>query len=267
MVDKYYKYRPILDLLGKSEGTDKGRGYNETLGYGAYTGGHKDLVSMTLAQIDALQTKMLPNKLNSTAIGRYQIIRTTLRTIKKTLKLGNNELFNEEMQDRLACFLLGQRGIDKWLGGSLKEDTLISNLAHEWASLPMPDGNSAYGTVKKGDKHVKQKASVSVAAVRSALAEVKRRHFEEQPKEVIEIAKPVVPVAVDKEVKKKFSLAGWLGTIFSSGGIGALGLAGFGWRELLVIGAVAVVVLLGGLALRGWIVNAIKDIRAELGDD
>lgn len=266
MPDKYYKYRPILDLLGKSEGTDKGRGYNETLGYGAYTGGHKDLVSMTLAQIDALQTKMLPNKLNSTALGRYQIIRTTLRTIKKTLKLGNNELFNEEMQDRLACFLLGQRGIDKWLGGSLKEDTLISNLAHEWASLPMPDGNSAYGTVKKGDKHVKQKASVSVSSVKSALAEVKRRHFEEQPKEVVEIAKPVVPVSVDSQVKKKFSFAGWLGTIFSSGGIGALGLAGFGWRELLVLGAVAVVVLLGGLALRGWIVKAIKDIRQELND-
>lgn len=27
-------HRPMLDLIGKSEGTDKGRGYNETLGYG-----------------------------------------------------------------------------------------------------------------------------------------------------------------------------------------------------------------------------------------
>lgn len=264
MTDKYYKYRPILNLLGKSEGTDKGRGYNETLGYGAYTGGHKDLVSMTLAQIDALQTKMLPNKLNSTALGRYQIIRTTLRTIKKTLKLGNNELFNEGMQDRLACFLLGQRGIDKWLGGSLKEDTLISNLAHEWASLPMPDGNSAYGTVKKGDKHVKQKASVSVASVKSALAEAKRRHFEEQPKEVVEIAKTVVPVSVEKEVHNKFSFAGWVGAFFSGGGIGALGLAGLGWKELLTLGGISLVVILGGLALRGWIVNAIKDIRKAI---
>ena len=32
--DKYYVYRPLLDLIGLSEGTDKGRGYNETLGYG-----------------------------------------------------------------------------------------------------------------------------------------------------------------------------------------------------------------------------------------
>jgi len=32
--DKYWVYRPVLDLLGLSEGTDKGRGYNETLAYG-----------------------------------------------------------------------------------------------------------------------------------------------------------------------------------------------------------------------------------------
>lgn len=261
MVDKFYKYRPILDLLGKSEGTDKGRGYNETLGYGAYTGGNKNLVSMTLAQIDALQTKMLPNKLNSTALGRYQIIRTTLRTIKKTLKLGNNELFNEEMQDRLACFLLGQRGIDKWLGGSLKEDTLISNLAHEWASLPMPDGNSAYGTVKKGDKHVKQKASVSVAAVRSALAEVKRRHVEEQPKEVVEIAKPVVPVAVDKEVKKK---TGWLSGYLTGGGLltsAGAWFSGMDWKVLLVMLASTAVVGVAVLLVGEWIVRRFKAIR------
>lgn len=261
MVDKFYKYRPILDLLGKSEGTDKGRGYNETLGYGAYTGGNKDLVSMTLGQIDALQTKMLPNKLNSTALGRYQIIRTTLRAIKKTLKLGNNELFNEEMQDRLACFLLGQRGIDKWLGGSLKEDTLISNLAHEWASLPMPDGNSAYGTVKKGDKHVKQKASVSVASVRSALAEVKRRHFEEQPKEVIEISKPVVPVAVDKEVKKK---TGWLSGYLTGGGLltsAGAWFSGMDWKVMLVMLASTAVVGVAVLLVGEWIVRRFKAIR------
>lgn len=30
--DRYYVYRSMLDLIGKSEGTNKGRGYNETLG-------------------------------------------------------------------------------------------------------------------------------------------------------------------------------------------------------------------------------------------
>lgn len=36
--DRYAVCRPVLDLIGLSEGTDKARGYNETLAYGAYTG-------------------------------------------------------------------------------------------------------------------------------------------------------------------------------------------------------------------------------------
>ncbi|WP_139975854.1 hypothetical protein [Ochrobactrum sp. CGA5] len=258
--DLYYVYRPLLDLIGFTEGTDKGDGYNETLGYGGYTGGDVDLVKMSLKEIDDLQGKMLAhpkNKLNSSALGRYQIVRTTLRTIKRTLQLSNNLLFNEALQDRCACYLLGVRGIDKYLSGRLKEDTLINNLAQEWASLPTTKDVGYYGG---------QRAAVKSARVREVLAEVRKRHDLAQPKEIVavEVDKPVVPPTVEKEVKKKFSLAGWIGSILSGGGIGALGLAGFGWRELLVMGGLAIVVLLGGLALRGWIVKAIKDIKAEL---
>lgn len=115
MTNSYYVYRPMLDLIGKSEGTDKGDGYSETLAYGAYTGGDVDLVSMTLRQLDALQTKMLKhpkNKWNSSAIGRYQIVRTTMREIRKTLGLDPSALFDRDMQDRMACYLLGLRGIN-----------------------------------------------------------------------------------------------------------------------------------------------------------
>lgn len=130
--DKYYVYRPLLDLIGFTEGTDKGDGYNETLAYGA-----------SLEELDALQTKMLEypkNKWNSSAVDRYQIVRTTARSIRESLGLNTTELFNEETQDRMACYLLGVRGIDKYLAGSLSEDTLINNLAQEWASLPTREG-------------------------------------------------------------------------------------------------------------------------------
>ena len=144
--DKYHVYRPMLDLIGFAEGTDRKRGYNETLAYGAFTGGDVDLVAMTLEAIDALQTRMLKhpdNRFNSSALGRYQIVRTTLRAIRKTLKLPPSALFDAEMQDRCACYLLGLRGIDKYLAGRLLEDTLINNLAHEWASLPLvTDGST-----------------------------------------------------------------------------------------------------------------------------
>ncbi len=260
--DRYYVYRPMLELIGRSEGTDKGRGYNETLGYGAYTGGDVDLVGMTLDQIEALQSKMLANrqnKLKSSALGRYQIIRTTLRTMRQQLGLTGREKFDGDMQDRLACYLLGQRGIDKWLANRLSLDTLIRNLAQEWASIPKPNGKGHY----EG-----QSAGVSVSMVKAALAEVARRHADGQPKVVekvpVTVETPVVPKEVDKEVKKKTGLWGWLTTIFGSGGAGLAGFLGADWQTILAIGGVALIVLVIVILLRRQIIGAVQDIRGAV---
>lgn len=177
-MDKYYVYRPLLDLIGFTEGTDKGEGYNETLAYGKMLDGVKtrgggpsvNLVGMTLTSIDALQTKMLKDpdnsKLNSSAIGRYQIVRTTLRKIKKALNLTGSELFDADMQDRMCCYLLYGRGIDSYLAGKLSEDTLINNLAKEWASLP---------TTKDKGYYAGQHTPITSARVRQVLKAVKQR--------------------------------------------------------------------------------------------
>ena len=182
MSDQYYNYRPMLDLLGISEGTDptsahpNRRGYNETLSYGAYTNGEVDLVSMTLQQVDDLQGRMLAhpkNNWNSSAAGRYQIVRKTRRSIEESLGVSRSELFDEAMQDRMGCYLLGFRGIDKWLAGNMGLETIVDNLAKEWASLPVyATGKSYYGN---------QNASVSVDQVKTALNEVRQRHEGAKP--------------------------------------------------------------------------------------
>src|SRR5690606_17700885 len=150
---------------------------------------------MTLKEIDALQTRMLQhpaNSFNSSALGRYQIVRTTLRAIRKSLNLQDTALFDAGMQDRCACYLLGLRGIDKYLAGRLSEDTLINNLAQEWASLPAVSGKSAYAG---------QNVAVQPDRVQQALADVKRRHQEAQPlREIVvekKIDRPVVPISVE----------------------------------------------------------------------
>jgi muramidase (phage lysozyme) len=170
MSDPRFVYRPLLDLIGYTEGTDKGRGYNETLAYGALTGGPVDLVGMTLDQVDALQTRMLAhpdNGWNSSAAGRYQIVRTTLRSIRETLGLTGKEKYDAGMQDRMGCFLLGKRGIDLWLAGSMTDEAMINELAKEWASLPTERDVGYYDG---------QKARVKSARVREVLAEVRARH-------------------------------------------------------------------------------------------
>lgn len=260
--DKYHVYRPLLDLIGHAEGTDRKRGYNETLAYGAFTGGDVDLVTMTLEEIDALQTKMLKhpnNHFKSSALGRYQIVRTTLRTIRKTLGLPATALFDADVQDRWACYLLGLRGIDKYLAGRLSEGTLIDNLAREWASLPTISGKGAYAG---------QNAAVNPDRVRQILVEVKKRHARSQPTReiVVEkvIAKPIVPISVEAEIRKRTDQWSWITTIFGSGGAGLAALAGMDWQTVVAIGALALGGLIIALLLRRQIVCAVRDVRKAI---
>ena len=268
MSDKYYVYRPLLDLIGLTEGTDKrrgggpARGYNETLAYGRLTGGDVDLVSKTLTQVDALQTRMLQhneNIWNSSAVGRYQIVRTTLRNIRKTLpdRYPGSRLYDADCQDEMACFLLGQRGIDKYLSGRLSEDTMLLNLAKECASLPTPAGKGFYGG---------QHAAVKPEQVRAVLAHVRRRHAEAQPVKTVPVPvdRPVVPPSVDREVKQKTGLWSWITGLSSSGALGLGWLVGMDWQAIVAIGGVVIVFLVVIFLMRRQIIAGVKEIREEL---
>lgn len=122
----YGNHTNMLDLIGAAEGTDKGRGYNETLGYGAFTGGAVNLTGMTINDVLALQKRMLAhpdNSYNSSAVGRYQITKRTLESLMGELGLTGDRLFNENTQDELARALLRRRGDD------------LSGLRNEWEGL------------------------------------------------------------------------------------------------------------------------------------
>lgn len=130
-------YKPVLDLIGRAEGTDKRRGYNETLGYGKFTGGDQNLTGMSLKEIDALQTKMLAdpsNNFNSSAVGRYQITRTTLRDLMKQQGLTGDEKFDPAMQDRLAMMLIKQR-----VTGTVA--SMQRGFSGTWDSIPAGEGS------------------------------------------------------------------------------------------------------------------------------
>ena len=171
----------MLDLIGHAEGTDKGRGYNETLGYGKFTGGDKNLVLMTLDEIDALQSQMLrdpANTHNSSALGRYQIVQKTLRGLRGKLGLTGEEYFSPELQDRLAKELLRQRGNDpaglrnEWEGLRNVDDTTIRS-AFDTSSLGM--GGEDQGITARKEKFKEQANAYSemLARAREFIAEQK----------------------------------------------------------------------------------------------
>lgn len=116
--------RGIRELIKSRE---SGGDYNATLDNGAYTGGVRDLVNMTINEVLEMQRDMLrhpDNKKNSSAAGAYQIVRKTLQSLVDELGLTGNELYDPAMQDRLADQLLRRR-----------RGQGIEGLRNEWEGL------------------------------------------------------------------------------------------------------------------------------------
>lgn len=161
----------ILDLIAYVEGTDKGRSYNETLGYGAFTGGPVNLISMTLNEIRELQRQMLrhpDNTYNSSAVGRYQIVGTTLQGLIDDLGLSGDALFDKNMQDRLAMELVRRR-----MGQGR------SGFYSEWQGFEM--AGTPWATIQSGlGAQSIPRMDPELAKSNSAAAEQRRRVLEEQ---------------------------------------------------------------------------------------
>jgi muramidase (phage lysozyme) len=134
----------LLNLIGHSEGTDRGRGYNETLANGLLTGGPVNLTDMSISQVYDLQHEMLNNpnnRWNSSAIGRYQIVGSTLRNIVTQLGLNpDTTKFDAQTQDLIAGQIIKNAGYDEWRAGKMSDARFQRNLSGQWASLPNAAG-------------------------------------------------------------------------------------------------------------------------------
>lgn len=132
----------ILDLISEHESAGN---YNAVIGH---VHASDDLGQYTIRQIYAKMDGLLYKEhMPSTAIGRYQIIRKTLKSLVATLHLNENvDKFTPELQDRLAVELLKYRGYQKWYLGKLGNVDFAHQLSCEWASLPDPynGGRSHY---------------------------------------------------------------------------------------------------------------------------
>ncbi len=111
----------VLDAIAQAEGTYN-TGYNTSLGHGAYLPGGREmnLTSMTLSQVLDAQRGMLnhpDNNFNSSAMGRYQIVSTTLRDAARNLGMDlETTKFDQATQDRMAMWILEKQGLGAWEG-------------------------------------------------------------------------------------------------------------------------------------------------------
>jgi muramidase (phage lysozyme) len=123
----------LLDLIGKGE---SGGNYNALVG-----GKSADLTNMTIDQVQKLQSTMKAQGYASTAVGKYQMIASTLAEQAKKAGLDTSKTkFDQKTQDLLAQQLVNQAGV-----GKVDTATAMKNLAGTWASLPKDmSGRGAY---------------------------------------------------------------------------------------------------------------------------
>ena len=167
----------MRDLIGYAEGTDRGRGYNETLDYGRWTGGEVNLVAMTLDEVLALQDGMRTPEnralygdgAGSSAVGRYQIVSQTLRGLMNEMGLTGSELFSPDLQDQMADRLIDRRGRDpqalraEWQGLGRVPDGLILNAFDEGAG-PRAERRAEETRVEAEAQQEKAEAMAKVVA-------------------------------------------------------------------------------------------------------
>ncbi|MFT7880439.1 MAG: hypothetical protein ABXS91_08605 [Sulfurimonas sp.] len=171
----------LLGLISKGEGTTDAdarkhgykSGYDVTLGYGAYANGRdrqKPVSEMRISEVREMQMAMLShpdNKLNSSAVGKYQVVSTTLDEAQRSLGLSDDAVFDKETQDKVGMFLLKRRGYEKYKKGEITEAKFQKNLSREWDSLAMDESNLTGGRKKHTAKVKNKEIDTVLASIKS----------------------------------------------------------------------------------------------------
>ncbi|OMQ44970.1 chitinase [Ensifer sp. 1H6] len=112
-----------------------------------------------------------------------------------------------------------------------------------------------------GDVGPKTRAAMHRALVALVPGEAAKPEVKTAP-----VTEAVMPPSVEKEVKKKTNLWGWLFGGASATGTAVSALAGAEWPTVVAIGVVGLVAIGAGLMLRHQIIAAVRDIKKAIED-
>lgn len=139
-------YLPLLSLIANVESNDN---------YNAHFGNSRNqttkFTDMTIAEVLEWQKVFVEKGSPSSAVGRYQIINTTLSGLVRELQLPPDQKFDEKTQDRMAIALLERRGAENYVNDEISKEEFAANLAKEWAALPKVTGPNPENSFYAGD--------------------------------------------------------------------------------------------------------------------
>ncbi len=163
----------LLDFIGDIEAP---RGYDVIYGNNQ----NKlptPITKMTIGELIDAQASFT-KRFKSSASGRYQFMRATLQDLSRELGLRGTQVFDANLQDRLAFHLLKRRGYEDYMSGKISRAEFGKRLAQEWASLPVLTAvKGAHRDLKRGQSFYAgdalNKSLVSPEKVEAVLDRVK----------------------------------------------------------------------------------------------
>lgn len=157
---------PLLEIIASEES----RGNYNIMYDGTASGATLNLTGRTVNQVIALQAERLAQGHAGTAAGKGQIIRKTLISLKDEFAREGedigDQLFDEDMQDRLMVKLMERRGIETFYRDG-DEMAMMRRLSMEWAAVPKDMGGESYYK-GVGDNKAHLEPEVMIVALRQA---------------------------------------------------------------------------------------------------
>ena len=157
------KYSPLLNTIAKGESNGNYNAY-----YGNASNTTIRFTEMTVAEVQKWQEDYIRQGSASSAVGKYQIINTTLAGLIRQMNIDPAAKFDEALQDRMAVALLERRGAKDYVEKKLSREQFAANLAQEWAALPKAVGPNPEQSYYAGDGL--NKVRISLEEIYTALA-------------------------------------------------------------------------------------------------
>lgn len=161
-------YTSLLQLIARAESNDN---YNAYFGNPGNTS--IDFTKMPIEEVMTWQTNYVQQGNFSSAVGRYQIINTTLAGLVRQLGIDTKQKFDQATQDKMAIALLERRGAEAYVNDELTRDQFAANLAKEWAALPKVVGENPSDSYYASDGL--NKSRVKVDEIMKAIQPIRSR--------------------------------------------------------------------------------------------
>lgn len=159
-------YTPLLQVIAKAESNNN---------YNAYFGNANNtkimFTNMSISEVMQWQANYIRQGSPSSAVGRYQIVNTTLDGLVRRLDIDTGQKFDQAMQDKLAIALLERRGAEAYINKELTLDEFAANLAKEWAALPKVLGPNPHDSYYASDGL--NKSRITVDEIKTAIEPIK----------------------------------------------------------------------------------------------